>query len=143
VHYLKTIGILLALCVGAVAWAAPRGGRALSPVFLFAGMALLLSALGYLIGAYYEPEAGGYFGLAAAIGICWPDRRLGVTLRECRRDVIEYGERVVTGLWALGYRDAEEITRVGQGLYEAALQDLQDEQAAVADAAEDFGGAQP
>ena len=38
-------------------------------LFLFAGMALLLSALGYLIGAYYEPERGGYFGLAAAIGI--------------------------------------------------------------------------
>ena len=80
---------------------------------------------------------------AAAIGVCWPDRRLGVTLRECRRDVIEYGERVVTGLWGLGYRDAEEITRVGQGLLTAAVQDLEDEQAAIADAAEDFGGAQP
>jgi heat shock protein HtpX len=36
---------------------------------LFAGMALLLSTLGYLIGAYYDPEHGGYVGLAAAIGI--------------------------------------------------------------------------
>ena len=42
---------------------------------LFAGMALLLSALGYLIGYYYEPEGGGYAGLAIAIAI-W----IGLTL---------------------------------------------------------------
>jgi heat shock protein HtpX len=38
-------------------------------LMLFAGMAFLLSALGYFIGAYFDPEYGGYLGLATAIGI--------------------------------------------------------------------------
>lgn len=44
-------------------------------LLLFVGMAFLLSALGYLVGAYYGGESGGLFGLAAAIGI-W----IGMTL---------------------------------------------------------------
>ncbi len=38
-------------------------------LILFVGMAFLLSAIGYLVGAYFDPEYGGYIGLAAAIGI--------------------------------------------------------------------------
>jgi heat shock protein HtpX len=44
-------------------------------LLLFAGMAFLLSALGYLIGAYFGGEDGGVLGLVAAIGI-W----IGLTL---------------------------------------------------------------
>ena len=38
-------------------------------LLLFAGMAFLLSALGYFIGAYFDPGGGGLVGLVAAIGI--------------------------------------------------------------------------
>jgi heat shock protein HtpX len=44
-------------------------------LILFAGMAFLLSAVGYLVGAYYGGESGGLVGLAAAVGI-W----IGLTL---------------------------------------------------------------
>ncbi len=36
---------------------------------LFVGMAFLLSALGYFVGLYFDPDNGGYVGLGAAIGL--------------------------------------------------------------------------
>lgn len=38
-------------------------------LLLFVGMAFLLSALGYFVGAYFDPDRGGIVGLATAIGI--------------------------------------------------------------------------
>ncbi len=38
-------------------------------LLLFVGMAFLLSALGYFVGAYFDPYDGGLIGLATAIGI--------------------------------------------------------------------------
>jgi heat shock protein HtpX len=49
-------------------WELIRENRRKS-LFLFAGMAVLLSLLGYSVGTVFFPENGGIIGLAIAIGI--------------------------------------------------------------------------
>lgn len=49
-------------------WELIRQNRRKS-LFLFAGMALLLSVLGYAVGAAFNPEQGGIIGLVLAIGL--------------------------------------------------------------------------
>ncbi len=49
-------------------WEVIRENRRKS-LFLFAGMAILLSLLGYFVGAVFYPENGGIIGLVLAIGI--------------------------------------------------------------------------
>ena len=54
----------------------------------------------------------------AAIGLCWPkaDALDVPTLRECKRDVIDYGEHVFDCLWGLGYTDPEQNAKGAQDL---------------------------
>lgn len=51
----------------------------------------------------------------ATLGLCWPSP-LEVTLRSVKRDVVKYGEMVVTELRDKGY-DFGELVDAGQKLY--------------------------
>lgn len=57
----------------------------------------------------------------AALGLCWagPDLGVAMSLRQCKRDVIEYGEHVQTAMWDAGYQDARELMQAGRTALDA------------------------
>lgn len=66
-------------------------------------------------GPYSEQDANAV--LWAAVGACWGGRDVGLPdLRDCGRDVVQYGEAVLTALYFAGYCDATEIAEAGSRL---------------------------
>jgi hypothetical protein len=71
----------------------------------------------------------------AAIGLCVVsglDLRSAGKLRDVGRDVVRYGELVITALWEAGYRDIGEISTAGGELLKACAESLAARSAAVA-----------
>lgn len=71
---------------------------------------------------------------AAAIGLCavsGVDLRSAGKLRDVGRDVVRYGELVITALWNAGYREIGEISTAGGTLLEACTESLASRAAAV------------
>jgi hypothetical protein len=65
-------------------------------------------------------EVDGHDAIAvcwAALGLCWPTK-LQTSFRGVSRDVVAYGEQVVTELLELGYGDAPALSVQGKVLYD-------------------------
>lgn len=74
-------------------------------------------------------------GLSVASGL---DLRSAGKLRDVGRDVVRYGELVITALWEAGYRDIGEISAAGSKLLEACTESLASRAAAVSAEARGF-----